>query len=364
MARLSDADASRLVERLTEASVVAPRETEGDDEPLRHALGALAASGDLGPLLGHRLAAYLHRPVRCTSGVASETQASRTTYAASAQPGVWISIDTMLAAAIADAMIGGDGDPARTGVSRRVTRVAANAAAEMLAALSEALGVKTSLGVEQEPDRATLGPALGGGSMIVGSQEFGWFAGLRRAPKAQAIDPQMTARRTEREQETAAPVARRGSLAVALEAARAACEHALRTHVAFGDLRARRETPANLPFACINLGMPVPAGTVVLSIDRRTTSLVLAASTRTDAREDELGALARAGVETIATNVLYAFVDALTGSDANLRHALALTDAAILAAAPHDAIEHEVTIGRDRGTFRWLVPSDLPRRDA
>src|ERR1700724_1917621 len=124
MARLSDHDVTSLIERLSGDNAHLERPSllnplsrpNADDRSLkmqetRTRLRALSSDGSLGPLLTQRLALYLGKPVRCTSGDAAGLPGDGPLYVAIADGAqLWVQLDALLASALADAMIGGDGD--------------------------------------------------------------------------------------------------------------------------------------------------------------------------------------------------------------------------------------------------------------
>lgn len=344
MARLSDGQVAGLIDRLTHELSVPQAAGDDGDELIRGKLVALSGTGDLGPLLAQKLASYLNRPVRCTSAAAAPVLIDRITYAARDESGVWVAIDNVLAASFADAMIGGDGDPARVGLGHKASRVATGAAAQMIAALSLAAGLTEPSEIEDDPAALTLGTPLGGGSLSLDSGEHAWLFGKRVSLRESLPQSRVSPNRV--------------SLAGALEEARAALARGLRTRVAFGPAQRERQIRPSIPPGWIRMGLPASAGIAVVAIDEQTASVMLAALAG-GGLPPELGALARSGAETIATDALHAFLGALEGTTEQTRHAVRLTDAAILAATPHEAIEHEINIDGRSGKFRWLAPTDL-----
>ncbi len=344
MARLSDGQIAQLVHRLNQEAQAPPGARDGGDELIRAKLAALAGRGDLGPLLAQRLASYLHRPVRATSAGAVPVLVDPITYAARCESTVWVAIDNVLVASFADAMIGGDGDPAKIGLGRKAARVATGAAAQMIAALSTAAGLAEPSNIDDEAAAPTLGAPLGGGSLSLDGGEHAWLFGKRVSSGSSLSQTRVSPDRA--------------SLAGALEAARASLARGLRAHVAFGPAQRQRQLRPSIPPGWIRMGLPAAAGIAVVAIDEQTASAMLSAIAGGGAPL-ELGALARSGAETVAKDALHAFLGALEGTAEQTRHAVRLTDAAILAATPHEAIEHEIDVGGRSGRFRWLAPSDL-----
>jgi hypothetical protein len=328
--RLDDAAASALLERLTEDQPSAVQ--LADAEGIRRKLNGLCAGEQLGPLITQRIGGYIRQPVRCTTAQTSESPSSPLYYVGRA-PGLtwWLAVDSKLSAALADAAIGGDGDPGKLTVAGKVARVASYAIQKMLATIAEQLDLEAPPSAQVETARRT-GPA-GGGKLSFGPHEYCWQVG---------IDANATAKKHQ------------SNLDAALEQAREICTRLLHADVVFANVQVERVASSTMPQAWLRLGVPIPGGTVVLAADRQVASLLLGCVVKHgELQESELG---RVGAQTILTDMLVAFASSLEQVPARNLRAVGLTDDAILAASPHDSLVHDVQLAGATGRLRWLIP--------
>jgi hypothetical protein len=332
VARLDDSAVSELLERLAagESAVTQLADAEG----VRHKLSGLCAGEQLGSLITQQVAAYLQRPVRCTTSQASEPLAAPTYYVGRSEGlTLWLAADSKLVCALADAMIGGDGDSGKPAVAGKVARVASYPIQKMLASIAEQLDLEAPASVQVDP-AARKSPS-GGGKFFFGPHEYHWQVGIDASSRARKHQSHLEA---------------------ALEDAREICARLLQREVAFANVQVERLASSAMPQAWLRLGVPVPGGTVVLAADREVVPLFLNCVVKCgkdQIRDSELG---RIGAETILTDMLFAFISSLERVPARNLRAVGLSDDAILAASPHLAIVHDVELGSTSGRLRWLIP--------
>jgi hypothetical protein len=332
VARLSDSAVSALLEHLAagEANPTQIAAAEG----ARRKLNGLCAGEQLGSLITQRVAEYLQRPGRCITSQAPQTLVSPAYYAGRAAGlTLWFAADSKLVAALADATIGGEGNSGKPAVAGKVARVASYPIQKMLATIAEQLELEAPP-VAQVETAARAEPA-GGGKFFFGPHEYRWQVG---------IDASVAAKKHPSNLETA------------LEEAREICARLLRRDVAFANIHVERLASLTMPQAWLRLGVPIPGGTVVLAADRQIASLFLDCVGQRGKGELPDSELGRIGAETILTDVLLAFTSALERIPARNLRAVSLTDEAILAASPHDALDHDVELGGATGRLRWLIP--------
>ncbi len=352
MARLNDAQVEGLLARLEKPSARAVHERVPHLEAHRK-LSQACANGVLGPIIAQQLAAYLHRPVRCASSGAVELASERTVYSGRSQ-GVefWVAMDSLLAASIADAMIGGEGDPTRVGLGSRVMRVAAGAIGKVFAAVAEALDLPPPAAAEHVTSFKQDTP-LGGGTLAIGPQSYHWQIGLTEADTHRAVPPARVAAPAPRVHVAA------DEFEASLENARAALERAVRRTVTFAPAKIRQLTSPAMPQGWLRLGVPNRAGgAVILAADEPSGAALLNALLGTNVVDEKNpGVLAQTGAETLLLDLLHAFTASLLSPGEETQRAMRLTDDAILASLPHHAIEHDFSIEGRVGRLHWLVPS-------
>jgi Flagellar biosynthesis protein, FliO len=200
VSRLTDAGADRLTARLSSnTSTLGERSAQisgASPADSTRQLTALFADGPrldaLGRAMTLELAEYLKRPVRCTASANAPALPQAWRYQ-SAMEGVtlWVDVDPELAAAFADAMIGGDGAGApRHG--RRAALVALSAVARMLSAIAQAAALEGPthidwLGAANDPKTV----AIGGGRCAVATNALTWRigAGIGRHAVVERLAP-------------------------------------------------------------------------------------------------------------------------------------------------------------------------------
>lgn len=264
----------------------------------------------------------------------------------------WLAMDSLLGAALGEAMIGGEGDPSRIGLGSKAMRLAAGAVANIFAVVAEALDLAPPAIVEHVSSQKHNEPS-GGGELAVGlSQSYHWQLGLA---VAQANPP---AQRVSQVAKSVSQASEAGFDA-SLESARAALERIVRKTVAFGPAAVQRLASPAMPQGWLRLGMPTRGrGAVILTADAPSaTALLSALLGQNVAERKNPGVLAQTGAETIMLNILQAFVASLPYPPEEERRAMRLTDDAILPSLPHHAIEHDFRIQGWRGRLGWLVPS-------
>lgn len=389
VARLTQDDVSRLVAALGETT---PGRFSGQPETFpaaatrssativaaRQKLRDLGSSGELGPVLTQRLAAYLGKPIRCTCAAITVGGSTVCFQAQAGDAIISVGIQTALASMLADAMLGGEGDPKSVGFNPRVIRLAASPALEMLRALAAAAGLPQPTSVE-EASGISDEPVVSG-SLALGTQEHAWEAGLAQktrkpdivatqAPLAPAaLSPPATAA----ELRIGSPLVAHGQTSTpsdldrALENARRRLSELLGTDIAF-----ERETVLSLergemPHGWMRLGLPShQGGAIVLAVERQTAIALMRMATRSASLETNgSGLVSQTGVEIVLRDVLCALAAALGSAQEELHHVVRLSDEAIVADLAHVGVEHDVTSSGESGRMRWLVPAHLVRPSA
>jgi len=330
----------------------------------RARLLALSSDGSLGPLLTQRLALYLGKPVRCTSGDARELSDDDPLYIAQADGlQLWIQLDALLASALADAMIGGDGAAPKVGYGSKVARTAAGAVSEIARAIAEALQLP-------EPSRAVFEPGPGidskagaGGGLSVAMRDYNWQAGIIETVLPQTSDHIDTieplkappAAAPTKVLEVQAPGA--GRIEAALERARQGLEEMLGRGVAFETIQTETLTAPRVPLGWLGMSLtPRSGGTIVLAVNRETEVALVRSALAADVALEAGGALLETGAEVILRGALVAFAAELSGGLDEIHHIARLSDNAVLAELPHQSIVHRVVCDSHSGVFRWLIP--------
>ncbi len=377
MARLTDQDVAGLIARLegskpdrawaapADARAASATSAEAIEAQLR--LRELSSSGSLGPLITQRLATYLGRPLRCTSAETLTFSDDGPLYVA--QTGglqVWVRLQALLASAIADAMIGGDGEAPKVGYGPKVARVAAGAATEMMQAILNALHLSGPVSaVAIDATREGTFTAAAGGTVAVATREYGWQAGIelgqptesaRSAPVLPATPPVSPSAYPR--QPAAEPA---GGLTAALERARRQLDEMLGETVTFETPETVMLTKPRIPEGWLRLSLGSRGGgAIVLAIDRQTTATLVNSALRADvAGTHGGGILVEAGAEVIVRATLHAFATELSGTPEELHHTERLSHDAMLAELPHVSVEHRITCGSRIGTLRWLIPERI-----
>lgn len=362
MARLNDAQVEGLLERLAVPGGAAVPDLARDLEQARRKLSQLSASGALGPLITQQLATYLNRPVRCASSDVVELASERTTYCGrSLGVEFWFAMDSLLAACLADAMIGGEGDPSRVGLGSKAMRVAAGAASQVFAVMAEPLDLVAPTTVELVSSFKQNAP-LGGGTLAVGAHSYHWQIGLNATDAHQAApdifghlsQASVPVGEAPRSTQTASV-----DLEASLENARAALERTLRKIVMFDPPHIQQLSAPAMPQGWLRLGVPNQAGgAVILVADEPSGAALLNALLGSKVvDEHNPGVLAQTGAEALLLDMLQAFIVSLPFASEENQRAMRLTDDAILASLPHHALEHGFAVEGMTGRLRWLVPS-------
>jgi hypothetical protein len=374
VARLTDRDVARLITRLANEplserapAIDSARQEDAiaTNKASRERLRELSADGSLGPILTQRLAAYLGKPVRCTSGGEARSSGDGPLYVArSAGVTLWLRMETLLAGALADAMIGGEGDAPKVGFGTKVARVAAGAAAEMIGAVAAALGLDQPSQAElyREVPFDLISCASGG--LLVAMQDYAWEAGLTGVPAREPEGPGLhegtpTAPPAPVQRMTASSKAL--GLDDALERARQQLEAMLGAAVTFDAPSMTELEHPLLPQGWLRTSLASRGGgAIVLSVDRLTAAALVNGALHADiVAAGEGGTLMEVGSEVIACAALRAFADALGSTPDELHHIVRLGDDAILADLPHRSVEHRVTCRGRAGRMRWLVPERM-----
>jgi hypothetical protein len=379
MARLSDADVDQLVASLSgspEAQASASAHAGSDvarppfaDTGLVTTRAAqrlleLSADGSLGPLLTQKLAAYLNRPLRCTSGDGPELTGDSARYLAQAD-GIryWVRLESLLASAIADATIGGEGEAPKVGYGPKVARLAAGAVLEIVRVIAAALGLPEPVAAELDREWPETPPVLAGGRLSVAAQDYVWQAGLVSMERPA---PQNLSRRSELTPPRPSVAAKGNDLEVALECVRRQLEEMAREAVTFGAIQRVAMAAPRVPQAWLRMSLRARAGgAIVLAVDRETAASLVNCALRADVvSANGSGALMQAGAEVILRDALQALAGELSDGLDEPYHILPLSDEAILATLPHQSVEHGFTCGARSGVLRWLVPDRLLSRRA
>ncbi len=376
MARLSDADVDHLIAALADErlSSLAPRPAQpsaANVNPDRAAIATrrlheLSADGSLGPLLTQRLAAYLNRPLRCTSGNAAPLSGEVAAYGGSADGlRFWVRLESLLVSSIADAMIGGEGDAPKVGYGPKVARLAAGAALEIMRVIAAALRLPEPSAAHLEREGHDEPGAQAGGRLSLTARDYGWQAGLVRMETPMSASRQIATAASPPDS-MSPPVARgaRGrapDLDAALEHARRRMEEMTHDSVALGAVRRVAIAVPRVPPGWLRLSLRARAGgAIILAVDRETAAMLVNCVLHADVMSaDAAGALMRSGAEVVLRNTLLAFAQDLAEMIDEPHHMVPLGDEAILASFPHQSIEHSFTCGSRSGVLRWLVPDGL-----
>jgi hypothetical protein len=376
MARLSDADVDHLIASLGEpaaastqaraAQPTSPNATSGQTADAAQRLRQLSADGSLGPLLTQRLAVYLNRPLRCTSGDPTPLGGEIASYTASAD-GVrfWVRLESLLVSSVADAAIGGEGDAPKVGYGPKVARLATGAALEIIRVIASTLHLPEPPAAQLERELPCEPSAQAGGRLSLTTRDYGWQAGLVGivAPMSVSTPTPLTADiSTDSASPPPARAARRApDLATALECARSRLEEMTHDRVTFGAAQRVPVAAPRLPPGWLRLSLRARAGgAIILAVDRETAAALVNCVLQADiVNAERTGALMRSGAEVLVQNTLLCFAEALAEGIDDPHHMVPLTDEAILASFPHESIEHTFTCGARCGVLRWLVPDRL-----
>jgi len=367
MARLSDHDVTSLIDRLK--GVPAPQERPASGRPsspsnkienerspktqeARTRLHALSSDGSLGPLLTQRLAAYLGKPVRCMSGDAPGMSDGGPLYIAETN-GVhlWVQFDALLASALADAMIGGDGDAPKVGYGSKVARTAAGAANEIARVVAQALQLPEPSHAALEPIPRVDSNAIAGGELSVGMHDYNWQVGIIESALPQTSEHARPSKVLD-VQATGA-----GSIESALERARQALEEMLGRGVDFESVQTEMLMAPRVPLGWLGMSLTPRGGrTIVLAVNRTTEAALVKSALAADVAIETGGVLMETSAEVILRGALVAFAAELSGGVDEMHHIVRLSDNAVLVELPHQSIVHRIVCGSHSGVLRWLIP--------
>ncbi|MBV8668440.1 MAG: hypothetical protein JOZ28_04440, partial [Candidatus Eremiobacteraeota bacterium] len=345
------------------ASSAAPAAVSGvEAASARQHMQELGASGALGPILTQRLAKYLGKPVRCACEKTALAGQRISFHTRAGDVRLWLQMETSLASALADAMIGGEGDAAAVGFSARVARLASGAALELLRASADALGLAEPAALD-EADAADEEPAVSG-RLAIGREEHRWQAGVTLV-EARFADARSAAARTGASRiisnvQTAAH--ERTGVEVALENARMRLSELVGAHVAFERQTVATRAHGHMPQGWIRLGVASrEGGAAVLAVDRPAAVAIARLAAKDGTTAPTTGAVIEAGAEVVLRETLCALAASLGGGQEELHHVVRLGDDAIVADLPHIGIEHDVAWNGQRLQMHWLVPAHLVR---
>jgi len=156
-------------------------------EGLKSDLEKKADDEVFGKALTQSLAAYLNRPVRAVAGGPSGVISGAWRYVAKSGPlQWWIEFEAPLAACLADAMLGGSGNSAKSGAGRRARMLVGKVADVFLAALSAAVSSPRPLAAAWTDEPLHASGAQLAGRCAVTTELFAWQAGV--APLGMARD--------------------------------------------------------------------------------------------------------------------------------------------------------------------------------
>ncbi|HEV2878618.1 MAG TPA: hypothetical protein VGW96_03460, partial [Candidatus Eremiobacteraceae bacterium] len=325
------------------------------------------ADGSLGPLITQRLAVYLGKPVRCTSGDGPALSDDSPLYVAQGRDvRVWFRLDALLASAIADAMIGGEGNAPKVGYGSKVARVAAGAVTEMTRVVAAALQLPELSPAEHDQKAVTDLRAAAGGTLSVATHNYGWQAGISVAAPATSETISVVSASPSAAPVAAHPVTSPHSPAgieVALERARERLEEMLGRPVAFESFQMETLVTPRVPQGWPRMSLTARGeGAVVLALSRQTEAALVRSALGADASVDAGGILMDTGAEVILRGALFAFAAEIFGTSEELHNIVRLSDSAMLAELPHRSVEHRIACGKESGVLRWLVPEQIFRQ--
>jgi hypothetical protein len=339
-----------------------------DIGPVQQQLRAVERSGALGPMVTQRLASYMGEPVRCTCRATSFRDPGVAFQARTGNVVVWLRLESPLVSVLADAMIGGHGDPSSVGFNTRVMRLAACAALEFIRSISQALGMSEPTKLDVNAGDVE-GPGISG-QLAIGSHERAWKAGLHPVPVRTSWPATATAR-VRSGAATASTVLPPGEHATndikpALESARRRLSDLVGTEVTFEHQAVSAVGQGAMPEGWIRLGLAShEGGAVVLAVDRVTATALARLAVKSDPlSSSESGAVLETGAEVVLRETLCALAAALGSAHEEIHHVIRLGSEAMVADLPHVGIEHDATWSTQTGHMRWLVPAHLVRSAA
>ncbi|HET9343921.1 MAG TPA: hypothetical protein VFO25_13515 [Candidatus Eremiobacteraceae bacterium] len=335
-------------------------ETDTDARRLRAFARDAAKTDEVGRTLTLDLASYLRRPVRCSLNRAAPAIASSWRFGAKIDGGMaWIDIDTGLASAFADAMIGGDGT-AQIGRGRKVRGLASIVAKRMLDAIAAAAAVGLRGPVEATAQADEHGPAIAGGFCAVAIDQFPWAIGVAASVPlaAQARPSPVDDKR--RPLHTTDP---EEALRNAIDALDTRLSELTLNRVIARQAKIERIDGAEVagPPGVI-LGLALTAGgngVVVAFADAAAVSGIAGAAAGGAAASATgvPGEIALAAAEAVVRDALERAVVNLPALGDEGHRIVRLSDDPLTARTPHHAVDVEVSSEGKKGTLRVLVPS-------
>ncbi|MDQ2818473.1 MAG: hypothetical protein M3T49_09760 [Candidatus Eremiobacteraeota bacterium] len=376
MARLTDDDIARLVAALgqSQSSMSAssdPRPATHAHAPAqsadaaRRALQDACAQGRVDQSLSAALTDYLKRPVGCVCRLEAEA-AVQAVWRYESRCGDllwWLDVEPGLGAALADAAIGGNGDPAKLGAGRRVRALVEPIALRFLKCFAQSASVPV-------PDAAAVLSSSGhqpreagaAGSCEIGSAQLRWRAGIEQVPgrsRGSAERPDAAGASPD-----AAAPANESPAAVLAAAIAAGCAR-------LGELTGRRVDPAGLtyelvespalPPGVLRLALTAPGrAAVVVSADGEAVSALAGAALGASLASGAcVGSVVVAGAETVLRSALTAFAERLPNFDANSPRIMRLEESAVPGQAPNYAVKAHLTIDDREVALHLLVPVSI-----
>lgn len=345
---------------------------------LRSLLADNARLDELGRALTLDLAAYLRRPVRCSLRQAVPSIPTAWRFGARTRSGlVWLDVDIALAAALGDAMIGGDGT-AQIGRGRRVRALASVAARRVLESIAEAAKIDLSDAAETLAPDPAFGAAIAGGLCAVAVDEYPWAVGAfvespafaqgaagsppeqptpePPTPSERRIDPPPASPKDESPRDPEA------ALALAIDALNARLAELTLRHVAARSTRVERidgTEVAGPPSAALGLALSAGGNGVVVAFadDDAVSGLAGAAAGTRPPRAARPGEVVVAAAEAVLRDALERAALRLPALGGEGHRIVRLSDDPLTARTPHHAVDVALSIGDRNGALRILVPS-------
>ena len=328
---------------------------------------------EVGRALTLDLAAYLRRPVRCSLSRTAPAIAAAWRFVAKVDGGtLWVDVDTGLASAFADAMIGGDGS-APVGRGRKVRALASIVAKRMLDAIASNAGAQLRGPVEAIAQAEEHGPAIAGGVCAVAVDQYPWAIGVAMTSASPVDDERRPLHPVDVDRRPLHPVddehrplqtsdpdeALRGAID-ALDA----CLSALTLNrVVARPAKIERIDGAEVagPQDAV-LGLALTAGgngAVVAFADAAAVSGIASAAAGGEALPAGAvpGEVAVAAAEAVVRDALERAAVKLPALGDEGHRIVRLSDDPLTARTPHHAVDVEVSMDGKTGTLRVLVPS-------
>jgi hypothetical protein len=270
-------------------------------------------------------------------------------------------MESTLASTLADAIIGGEGDPSSVGFNGRVVRLSASAALEFIRSIAYALGLPEPTALEADLEDVD-GPAISG-QLAIGSQEHAWRAGLNSSLRHSAQVVLAAVAGSVGTASNVAPSSERAAddIHPALESVRHRLGELLGTEVLFARQAVSAAGQGAMPEGSIRLGLASrEGGAIVLAVNRQTaTALARLAAKAGPLPAADSGTVLETGAEVVLRETLCALAAALGSAQEELHHIIRLGNDAMLADLPHVSVEHDATWNGQTGHLRWLVPAHL-----